>query len=361
MSSNVHAPRRRVGRFAALTALTALAALVTGCGGSSSGQPSAASSAASASVAPAAGAGKKTQYPVQVTDCRGRSTTYDKAPSRIVTFDPTVAETLLQLGLKDKIVGVTQWGDKDWWPATQAEMKTLKVINQAPNYPTKEAVVAASPDIVMSIYESALIANKTLPTREQWSALGVNSYLVRMGCDNATAEMTDLNLLYQDIRNIGTIFDVQDKAEAVVARMQADVVKLQDKAKAAGVQNKTVWTYDASDDNGVFDGNSPENAIMRLSGTTNLFADSLKGYTPMSYEEVVKRKPDAVWIVTSSGDGFIEEVDKLEAKLVGDARVNGLDAVKNKKFIVVSYIDAVPSPRIIDALSDYVDALVAVK
>ncbi len=303
----------------------------------------------------------RTTYPVDVTDCQGRTTTYEQAPERIATFDPTIAETLIELGLTDKIVGVTQWGDTDWWPTTEAEMRTLTIINEAPNYPTKEAVVAASPDIVMSIYPSALLSNDSLPNREQWADLGVDSYLVKTGCDEVTGELLDFSSLYEDIRNLGVIFDVQDRAEELIARMESDVASLRAEVDAAGLTGKTVWTYDASDDNGVFDGNSPENAIMRLSGMTNIFADSLEGYTSMSIEQVVERNPDLIWIVTSSGEGFIEESDQLLAALVGDARVNGLDAVKNEQYFFVSYSDAVPSPRIIDALSDFVDAVVALK
>ncbi len=152
----------------------------------------------------------RTVYPVDVTDCLGRTTTYEQAPERIATFDPTIAETLIELGLTDKIVGVTQWGDTDWWPATEAEMRTLTIINEAPNYPTKEAVVAASPDIVMSIYPSALLHNESLPNREQWAELGVDSYLVKTGCDEVTGELVDFSSLYDDIRSLGVIFDVQE-------------------------------------------------------------------------------------------------------------------------------------------------------
>lgn len=372
------AGRRRV-------ALTSLAIVAAVCGGSNQAEgtngapPMVIDAASAAHETPSTGTGaatdvttppseastpveaKRTTYPVDVIDCQGRTTTYEKAPERIATFDPTIAETLIELGLTDKIVGVTQWGDTDWWPKTEAEMRTLTIINEAPNYPTKEAVVAASPDIVMSIYPSALLSNKTLPNRDEWAGLGVDSYLVKTGCDEVTGELVDFSSLYEDIRNIGVIFDVQGRAEELIARMERDVASLRAKVDAAGLTGKTVWTYDASDDNGVFDGNSPENAIMRLSGMTNIFADSLEGYTSMSIEQVVERNPDLIWIVTSSGEGFIEEGDQLLAALVGDARVNGLGAVKNKQYFFVSYSDAVPSPRIIDALSDFVDAVIALK
>lgn len=311
----------------------------------------------------AAGMPMATAYPVEIEDCQGRMTTWDHAPGRVVTFDPAIVEMMLLLGLKDHIAGITQFQtEEQMWEPTKADMLTLKVINDGVNYPSKEDVVALSPDAVMSIYPSALISNQNLPTREQWTELGVQSYLTRTSCDKITSESMDLELLYTDIRNLGIIFDVQERAEAEISKMKARVTELQQKAQAANLPEYSIWTYSGEDDPYPADGNGSMNALIRMSGSKNAFGDKLDGYSEFSWEEIIARNPDVVWVMTSAGVGFVEEAKGIESKLEADPRLSGVTAVKNHAYVILSYNEGgVPTPRNIDALEKLIDGLIALQ
>lgn len=302
-----------------------------------------------------------TTYPVTITDCGGRSTTYTKAPERIVVLDPSIAETLLLLGLKDKIVGFTEFQTPDQrWKRTAADMATLPVINKDMGYPSKEAILATTPDFVTSIYPSALLSNAELPTRDGWAALGVQSYLTQAECHEKTDTVTDLQYLYQDIANLGVIFDAQAKATALIDELKARVAAITPVSSAAA---KTVWSYSGEKDPYPAGGSGTPNAIITLAGAKNAFADIPKDYDAVSWEEIVKRNPDVLWIMTAAGEGmFIDEADGIMEKLAADPRLKDISAVKNRAYVIVSYNDGgIESPRNVDAIEAFAAGLAALK
>lgn len=341
----------RTSRVGAAAVAAAGALVLAACG----------SSTASAPTAPAAQgastASLRTTYPVTVNDCGGRATTYDEAPSRVVTLDPAVAESLLLLGLKDRIVGFTEFqtpGQR--WAPTKAEMDTLPVINKDMNYPSKEAVVAANPDLVMSIYPSALLENQTLPDREGWQKLGVNSYLTLAECHKSSAPVTDFSDLYTDLTNFGVIFDVQEKAQAEIAELKAREAKA--RATAMSMPSMTVWSYSGEDDPYPAGAAGTPNAVITMAGAGNAFGDMAKDYDAVSWEEIVKRNPSVVWVMTAAGPGFVNEASGIMDKLAKDPRLKDVTAVKKRSYVVVSYDDGgVESPRNVDALEQMIAGL----
>ena len=296
----------------------------------------------------------KTTYPVTVEDCDGRKTTYAKAPERVVTIDPSITEMLLVLGLKDRIVGFTQFFTKDQeWAPVKAEMDSLKVINGADlSYPSKEAVVAANPDLVASVYSYAFA--DPLPDRKGWTALGINSYEAFGGCTSTAP--TDFSVLYKDLRNLGVIFDVQDRAEAEVTKLESQVTALQQKVKDAGIGAKSIAAYDGYDKSPTFYGGI-ENAVISLAGASYIWAKQDPSTSP-SWEAFVKADPQVIWIVPDAGP----TVADLEKRLENDPRFVNVAGVKNKAFVVVPQNNAtIESPRIIDGLTAMVDGLTALK
>jgi iron complex transport system substrate-binding protein len=302
----------------------------------------------------------KTTYPVTVKDCAGRVLTFAKAPERVVTLDPAITEIMLVLGLKDHIVGVTLFddgptaGDK-MWKVTKADMQSLAVINDPKvGYPTKEKVVSAKPDLIASEYPSAFDGTNGPGTQDGWTKLGINSYLTHGGCAE-TNVWTDLSVLYQDFRDIGVIFDVQDKAEAEIAKLQGQITDLQQKAKAAGVPDYSIGTHDGESEHPGTLGTTTANAIITLAGSHYAFIKDDTTGNPISWETFVKRNPDVIWVITGLGT----TAEQTEKQLATDKRTAGMAAVKNKRFVEVAYDDVGESPRIVDGLTALIDGLIA--
>jgi len=305
--------------------------------------------------------GQRTVYPVTVTDCDGRKTTYTKAPARVVTFDDNITETLLSLGLADRIVGATKFDvpGSEWAP-TKAQMDALPMINKtgtlSSGYPSKETVVAQNPDLVASVYESAFDKAYGPGTHESWTALGVNSYQTLQDCETNKAQY-DFSLLYQDIHNLGVIFDVQDRATALIQKLQGEVSELQARVKAAGLGSYRIGTHDGEQAHPGTMGITTANAIITQAGSTYAFLNDDTGAQPISWETFVARDPQVIWVITDLG----QTATQTETQLENDPRTRNVDGVLHKRFVVVSYNDAVGSPRCIDGLRHMVHGLVSLK
>ena len=104
------------------------------------------------------------------------------------------------------------------------------------------------------------------------------------------------------------------------------------------------------------------NAIITLAGAKNAFADLLKSWDTVSWEEVVTRNPDVIWLMTAAGSGYIEEAEGIKQKLAADPRLTNVTAVRNAAYVIVSYNEGgVASPRNVDAIEHMIDGLIALK
>ncbi len=87
-----------------------------------------------------------------------------------------------------------------------------------------------------------------------------------------------------------------------------------------------------------------------------------RDYDAISWEEIVKRNPDVIWVMTSAGPGFINELNGIKEKLGSDPRLTNISAIKNGAYVVVSYNEGgIETPRNVDAIEQMIDGLIALK
>ena len=144
-------------QFAVVVGLLVVTALVGGAAGMAAADGSVGASDRSTSVAskaaaatPQTGGGDETcSFPLSMTDATGQTVTLESPPERIVTTNPSAAQTLWELGERDRVVGVTQYasyleGAKN---RTNVSAEGLGV--------SVERVVGTNPDLVMAPNASA--------------------------------------------------------------------------------------------------------------------------------------------------------------------------------------------------------------
>ncbi|CAL9619378.1 Vitamin B12-binding protein [Streptomyces sp. enrichment culture] len=302
---------RRALRAAAAAALVSV--LAAGCGGGTDpagedGKPAA---------APAAG------FPLTVENC-GTRTTYDRPPARAVTIHQHPAELMLALGLKDRMVG-TAFPDSPVLPQYEQDFKAVKQLAQ--KEPSFETVVNAEPDFVYGGYGSAF-AEKEGRSRKAFADAGIDTYLNREYCGKKQVSMEDA---YEEIRTIGGIFGVRDRAEALVADLRARVEKT---GKAVeGAPAVPVFVYD-SGDKAAFTagGKSLGTEIIKLAGGRNVFADLDEVFGDASWEQVVERRPEVIAIYDYAGAGSLQQKKDF---LLSQPALADVPAIRNKRFVVV--------------------------
>lgn len=161
-----------------------------------------------------------TEYPVTITtynqDGSELETTYEKAPEKVVAVYQGCIETMLALGLEDHLVAAA--GLDNAVPEEQAA--AFEKVNYLEEFtPSLETVTMLEPDLIFSW--GSYFGEKTLGAASDWVEKGVNTYIssnTKSDGSNRTLENE-----YQDILNMGIIFDVQDKAEAIVNEMKATI------------------------------------------------------------------------------------------------------------------------------------------
>ncbi|MEV4949378.1 ABC transporter substrate-binding protein [Streptomyces sp. NPDC053755] len=297
---------------AAALALALSGVLLTGCGTS----PSTASGPKG--PAPAAKG-----FPVTVDNC-GTRTTYDKPPSRVVTIHQHPAELMLALGLKNRMVG-TAFPDSDVLPAFRKDFAAIPEL--ARKEPSFESVLDAEPDFVYGGYASAFSENEGR-SRKAFADAGIDTYLNREYCGKKKVSMTDT---YDEIRAIGSLFGVPERADALVADLRGRVAKTTEAVE--GAPSVPVFVYDSGDKSAfTAGGKSLGTEVIRLAGGANVFADLDDVFGDVSWEQVVARKPEVIAIYDYAG---ADSVERKKEFLLSQPALAEVPAVRNKRFVVL--------------------------
>lgn len=312
-------------------ALLAMAGGLAACGSST---PAAAPAAASPS----------SHYPVTVTSC-GVPVTYDRAPQRAVANDINTTEDMLALGLESHMAGT--FGAVGDGPVGQPippqyQAGFSKVRDVSPNdYFTLEQLVGLHPDFLFAGWNYGLQVGTNL-TPTYLAKFGIKTLVLTESCAHVQPGKNSISIndTYTDIRNLGAIFDVQARAQHLIASMQAQVTAA--RAKVAGLKPVTVFDYDSGQAAPVTGaGLATPTALISLAGGTNIFASLKQSFTSVSWEQVVAAQPQCI-IINDYGTPTAAQKEKF---LETFAASKNLPAVKNHCFLPLSYDQITPSPR----------------
>ncbi|ANB09428.1 hypothetical protein SAM40697_5472 [Streptomyces ambofaciens] len=314
MSQLFDPARTRVFLRATAAAMALSSVLLTaGCGASSDGS----GGDAKASAAVPAG------FPVTIDNC-GVRTTYDKPPARVVTIHQHPAELMLALGLKDRMVG-TAFPDSAVLPELRKDYEAIPEL--AEREPSFERILEAEPDFVYGGYGSAFAENEGR-SRTAFTDAGIDTYLNREYCGRKRVTMKDT---YDEIRTIGEIFGVPDRADALVADLEGRVDEAA--GQVEGEPEVSVFVYDSGDKSAfTAGGRSLGTELIRSAGGANVFADLDDVFGDVSWEQVVERRPEVIALYDYAGAGSIEEKKRF---LLSQPALADVPAVRNKRFVVL--------------------------
>ena len=296
-----------------------------------------------------AGGEQSAHYPVEITSYNYEgdeiTTVYEAAPEKVLAVYQGSIETLLKLGLADRIVAASGL-DNEVSDDLKADFATLNYLDVFA--PSKEDAVMMQPDMIFSW--GSLFGEKNLGDVDYWIENGTNTYInsnTRRGGHDRTLENE-----YTDILNLGKIFDVEEKAEALVNEMKAEVQNVIDQTKDAEAK-KTVMVLEP------------------ISGSiTNYGAKSLGGNmvealgaelsapeaSDVGKEDIINADPEVIFVVYmaySGEDG--EDVKQSQLKLImEDPALASLQAVKNGNVYPIMLGDMYASGiRTMDGISTF--------
>lgn len=283
-------------------------------------------------------------FPVTIEDC-GVTTTYDAPPTRAVTMNQSVTEIMLALGLEGSMVG-TAYMDDTILPAFEDAYNTVPVL--AEGYPSREILLAADPDFVYAAYSSAF-GDEAAGSRESLAELGIDSYLQAVACADRSLRpaQATFDTVYDEIRDIGAIFGVSDRADALIAEMQGQLDGVLATIGDDLTPYSLLW-YDSGTDD-VFAGAccGTPNMIIEAVGAVNAFDDLEGNWQTVNWETVIERNPDAMVLVEASWD-----TNAQKRELLADPAFSSITAVQDQRFVDIPFSATTLGVRNVLAVQD---------
>jgi len=248
-------------------------------------------------------------FPLEVTDATGTTITLDAAPGRITTTNPSAAQTLWELGERDRVVGVTQYAAY-LDGASERENVSAEGLGVS-----VERVVATEPDLVLAPNASA---GQVEALRDQ----GLTVYHF--------AEATSIEAIAEKTETVGRLVGNCEAAAETNEEMNAAVEAAEN--RTAGLDRPEALYplgsgFVAANDTFI-------DSIMAAGGVDNVAAAEGDGYPQLSNEVILRTDPELILVTTP--DAAILEEEPYASTTAG--------AEGNYVVMEVNYLNQ-PAPR----------------
>jgi len=285
-------------------------------------------------------------YPLTIDNC-GTEVTFAAAPERVVAIKSTSIETMLALGLEDRLIG-TAFSDGEPAAAWADRAAGVPVISD--RVPGQEATLDLEPDLVFAGWESNVTADGA-GDRETLAALGVNTYVSPSACQEPGYQPNPLTFddVFADIAEVGAIFDVADRARELIdtQRQTLDALTADDRGLTA------LWFSSGSDTPFVGAGIGAPQMMMDAAGLTNIAADIDETWSSLSWEVVVDANPDVIVLVDSAWGSTQKKIGVLES----NPATADLPAVREGRYLVVPFPAGEAGVRNVEAVESMLTQL----
>ena len=287
-------------------------------------------------------------YPVTITTYNYSKEpveiTFDKAPERVVAIYQNSIETLLAFGLEDKIVAAAGLDHdvKDEYKDAFSKVNYLEDFT-----PSKETIIMEKPDFILSWY--SIFDDKRLGDIDYWNENGVNTY---MSLNSGVVSERTIENEINDILNLGKIFNVEEKAQALVDEITSTVSEVSSKVSNEEKQSAMVIEF--------YDDEIYTYGSKTLAGdmVTKLGAELLNPEGGnIGAEDLIKLNPDCIFVSYMDRGNENVPVEEIN-KILENPAFASLSAVKNKRVYSIPLGDMYSSGiRTIDGINTFANGL----
>ena len=286
---------------------------------------------------------RASDFPVTVESC-GVPITFEAAPQRAVVHDLNMAEIMFALELQPHLVGLT--GITGWYKTTpEFDAARGDLPELAAKNPTIENLLSADPDFFFAGWYYGMNPGGEV-TPDSLAAFNIPVYILTESCIHLDKNRPDVSLetLYGDVRNIGLIFGIAEKAEALIEKWKARVAGV--RAAASKQETVRVFLYNSGDEKPFTAGRfAMPTALIEAAGGVNIMQDIETSWGTVGWESVGDRNPEFI-ILLDYGDGGQGLIDFLEAHPL----MSETDAVKHRRYLPLKYGEITPGPANILAI-----------
>ncbi len=264
---------------------------------------------------------------INITDSLGRELIIPSSPEKIVSLAASNTEILFAINANANLVARDEYSD---YPPETADIPSIGSLYPQIN---TEVIVNLEPDLVLA-------AGITNPEDiKALDKLGITVF--------TTSIASDIDDIYDDIKNIGTITGYSDNANALVKDMQTRVQDIKDNVMKQSTIPSVYYEIDASElskpwtpGHGSF-----IDILITTAGGTNIGAISDEPYWQISLEQLIYEDPDIIVLGSSKYGG------QTKSTVLNRPGWETLKAVKTGQ--IYEFDDDLvsrPGPRIVDGL-----------
>ncbi|MGV4412874.1 ABC transporter substrate-binding protein [Chryseobacterium sp. T1] len=257
----------------------------------------------------------------------------NKVPERVVINNLSCTEIFLELGLKDKIVGILQLDNKPngkW----KKELEQLKVIGDKMQT-NKEMIASYQPDIFIG---SGRGMNEAFQgSIDNYNQLGIPVYsqLASINHNSPT-----FKTIIEDVKNLGKIMNVEEKSEAYATELQKKYDNILEKVKSSKTEKQLsiLAIYSMDIEKKMFGVPIISTGLQYdIIKTLNL-KPAVDGFSNNNtFEHLIKMNPDIIIYILT--DRMPVSESDLEKYFFTDPLIKDVSAIKNKRIIGVQYDD----------------------
>ena len=246
------------------------------------------------------------------------------SPERIVSLAPNLTEILYDLGVADRIAGVTDFCD--YPPDARLKPKVGGFVN-----PSLEAIVALRPDCVVMTEDGN---PRALEGRLR--SLGIKTYIFK------ARRIRDLP---REIRAMGRMLGIGAVADLRADAIETRIRRIEKSSKAAARTKikKVLFIFQPVPLIAAGKGTNVDDAF-KILGIENIAAAGTTRYPKYSLEEIIRLRPDALFF--GKGNGMEERIKPLLERL------KTLDAVRAGRVYFIGDAIYRLGPRIASAMEE---------
>lgn len=260
--------------------------------------------------------------------------TVTKAPKRAVTLAQFMTETLLALGLEDRMIGTALLNEEILPEYREAYNKIPELQMGEGHSISKESFIATDPDFVTGWEQS--ITEEATGSLDELEERGIVPFISSGLAPDATIES-----VYSDFILLGNIFEVPERAKSIVDKMKKEVATITEKTK--NIKSKPrVLIYDSGEGEAFVGGSGLPNDLISLAGGDNIFKDLGQDYTTVSFESIAEKNPEII-VVTEYYSGITGD-EKIKF-LKNHPGLKDIVAIKNDRIYKIGLIDLAPGIR----------------
>ncbi len=254
-------------------------------------------------------------------DDLARTVCVSRPVKRVVSFAPSLTETVFALGAGHRLVGRTARCNRP------REARAIRVIGPYLN-PDPERVIALNPDLVLTT-----AAGSRRELVEKLHNLGIPVFV------NSSRNVDDVLKL---IRRLGTLLSRESDAERLLQELEARRRSISERLER--VKKPTVLFAVGTRPLVVAGGHSFLGALIRAAGGSNIVEENRLAYFKFSLEELIRRDPDVILVLN-------KDCGSKEDCLKEWRRFPELKASRtNRIYTLEADLLARPSPSIVEAL-----------